>query len=861
MAINAKDIAYEEDILRDPHSLKNWWYYLDFKADAAQEVRNLIYERALRILPRSYKLWLKYLNERMNAVKDLCVTDVAYQKVNNCFERSLAHMHKFPRIWKEYLTFMMKQKLLNATRHAFDSALGALPITQHLQWIWPLYLTFAQESNVPETACRVFRRYLKVESNDKEEFIKYLKKAAKLDQAALVLAEIVNDEDYVSTHGKSRHDLWTELLTLIVKNPSKIKSMDVEAVIRGGIRRFSHEVGNLWTSLADYYIRMGHFEKARDIYEEGINTVSTVRDFSLIFDAYSQYEESMLAAKMEAAEQDDDGDAEDLEAAETEIDLRMFRLEQLMRRQPLLLSSVLLRQNPHNVKEWQKRINLFCEGELADPGKAIMTYTDAVTTVDPQKATGKPHALWVSFARFYEKHGDMDNTRVIFEKGANINYKTVEDLANLWCEYAEFELRHKKIVRARDVLAKACVVPKKEVRAFKKGGVDRMPVQQRLYKSTKLWSFYADLEEVVGDLQSVKTVYETIVDIKVATPALILAYAQIMEEHKYFEDSFRVYEKGIALFKHPHVHPIWIAYLRKFITRYKGTKIERVRDLFEQAVDGCEAKESLHLYLLYAKFEEEHGLLKRAMDVYNRACEACAPEDKQKTYFIYVSRCGEFFGVTKTREIYEQAIQKLGDKDLKPVCMRYAALEKRLGEVDRARAVYVYGAQFCDPRNHADYWTTWHEFEVHHGNQDTFKEMLRVKRTVTAQYSQANLMTANVSAATSAAKPKDDMAALEQEAAEEAQRNSAAEQAKNLEAQQATAQAAAAEANPEEIDLDADSDEDSDEAPAAKKGSGDIQDVEEQKVPDAVFMAASSTNEKMGARERFKRKQPEQSVE
>jgi pre-mRNA-splicing factor SYF1 len=43
--------------------------------------------------------------------------------------------------------------------------------------------------------------YLKLEANDKEEFIKYLRKAGKLDQAAQVLAEIVNDEDYVSTHG------------------------------------------------------------------------------------------------------------------------------------------------------------------------------------------------------------------------------------------------------------------------------------------------------------------------------------------------------------------------------------------------------------------------------------------------------------------------------------------------------------------------------------------------------------------------------------------------------------------------------------------------------------------------------------
>lgn len=607
----------------------------------------------------------------------------------------------------------MKQKLISHTRHTFDRALCALPITQHLKWIWPLYLTFVQEANVPETACRVFRRYLKIEQGDKEEFIKYLKKASRLDQAAQVLAEIVNDESHVSTQGKSKHDLWTELLTLIVKNPHQIKSMDVEAIIRGGIRQFSHEVGNLWTSLADYYIRMGHFERARDIYEEGINTVSTVRDFSLIFDAYTQYEESMLAAKMEAAEavggDDEDDDNEDLE---TEIDLRMYRLESLMKRQPILLSSVLLRQNPHNVKEWHKRIGLFCEGELADPGKAIVTYTDAVTTVDPQKASGKPHTLWVSFAKFYEKHGDLENARVIFEKSTTVNYKTVEDLATLWCEYAEFELRHKKYNRAREVLKKACTVPRKEVRVFRKGGADRIPVQERLYKSTKLWAFYADMEESIGTLESAKVVYETTIDIKVATPLLILNYASLMEEHKYFEDSFRVYEKGIDLFDFPHVYPIWVAYIRKFMTRFKGAKVERTRDLFEQAVDGCPAKESLHLYLMYAKFEEDYGLLKRAMDIYNRATDACAQEDKLKMYYIYISRCGEFFGVTKTREIYDKAVKQLSDKDLKPICVRYAALEKRLGEIDRARSIYVYGSQFCDPRIHADYWKDWHDFEV-----------------------------------------------------------------------------------------------------------------------------------------------------
>lgn len=38
---------------------------------------------------------------------------------------------------------------------------------------------------------------------------------------------------------------------------------------------------------------------------------------------------------------------------------RLARLEHLMARRPELLSSVMLRQNPHNVHEWHKRVKLF----------------------------------------------------------------------------------------------------------------------------------------------------------------------------------------------------------------------------------------------------------------------------------------------------------------------------------------------------------------------------------------------------------------------------------------------------------------------------------------------------------------------
>ena len=56
------------------------------------------------------------------------------------------------------------------------------------------------------------------------------------------------------------------------------------------------------------------------------------------------------------------------------------------------------------------------------------------------------------------------------------------------------------------------------------------------------------------------------------------------QDHKFWEDSFKVYERAVALFKYPHVKDIWQAYLNHFVQRYGGTKLERARDMFEQAL-------------------------------------------------------------------------------------------------------------------------------------------------------------------------------------------------------------------------------------------------------------------------------------
>ena len=50
------DLLYEEELLRNPYSLKMWWRYLEARRDAPAQKRYILYERALKALPVSYKV-------------------------------------------------------------------------------------------------------------------------------------------------------------------------------------------------------------------------------------------------------------------------------------------------------------------------------------------------------------------------------------------------------------------------------------------------------------------------------------------------------------------------------------------------------------------------------------------------------------------------------------------------------------------------------------------------------------------------------------------------------------------------------------------------------------------------------------
>nr|GEX04728.1 hypothetical protein [Tanacetum cinerariifolium] len=82
-------------------------------------------------------------------------------------------------------------------------------------------------------------------------------------------------------------------------------------------------------------------------------------------------------------------------------------------------------------------------------------------------------------------------------------------------------------------------------------------------------------------------------------------------------------------------------------------------------------------------------------------------------YEIYIACAAEIYGGPETQEIYEQPISSEGlpEKDAMMICIELA-----------------------DPRFDGDLWKKWHESEVNHGNEDTFRGMLRIKRSVSSRH-------------------------------------------------------------------------------------------------------------------------------
>ena len=369
-------------------------------------------------------------------------------------------------------------------------------------------------------------------------------------------------------------------------------------------------------------------------------------------------------------------------------ELSIKKVESLIERRDVLLNSCLLRQTPNDVSLWTERLDILEKDEQA----YLRTFHECLLTIDPFKSDGKLSSIWIRFATHYEKKRLISQANKIYWKAISSTLKSTEEYVTLWVSWIEMTLRLGSYKDALE-LVRYPLSPTLSDR------------RNNLISSNRLWSLMVDIELNFGTRDSVRQCYQRMIDLSVITPLNLINFALYMYENKAFEESFRILERGLTMFKWPALNAIWINYLTLFKDRYKDKKIERMRDLFERVLDECPEDKRLFYYTLYSEYEEEFGLLNHAIEILDRLTDECVEEDKQRAYETFIAKVSSYLGITRTRPIYEKAMENFKGKLFILFGLRYAKLEKKLGEIDRARQIFNYLGPMVDPElDHHQFW-------------------------------------------------------------------------------------------------------------------------------------------------------------
>ncbi|CUM64590.1 uncharacterized protein PRCAT00002198001 [Priceomyces carsonii] len=774
--IDGSDIPFEYEILKQPNNFDNWLSYYRFKEsqpNTSLEAKVFLLERAVRQFPRSYKFWSTYLE----LVTESSVNPV---EVLELFERSLQLLYTAPILWLKYLQFLLKQEDVTHTRRTFNRALISLPVTQH-GIIWPLYIRFADRIG-GKTGYLTYTKYLSYATEDALRGIAYRKDELELNIYSIMkkifefghwresskLFEHVwnNFENY---HGISVSK-WSFLLeyldSFVEMDPKNESNMYFESLASRGINLFPDQMGKIYIKCANYFIKRENFEKADHYFNEGIQKSFTIQDFALIFDAFADFEEERISnLSLELEDQPSNISLND------ELECRMNFLEHLIDQRAVLLNDAMLRKDSNNLDVWFERVELFKSRNALN--KALSTYAQGLSSINPLKSHSllqDPNHLlpefWISYAKEYSERNDFNTASLVFSKSVKSQYQTPEELVQIYIEWSKLYLVGGDEDKAIEIIETALALPpnSKET-SYNDASVD---VHLRIHKSINLWAFYLDLlESLVDNSEEVKKIerviesYETVMNLKIATPMTVLQYGDFLERFGFFERAFGVYEKGIKAFKDTKIqYEIWSIYLAKVIER--NLDIERIRDIFDDCLNvfhpgahsGCPPKYCRPIFEMYSKIEREHGSLDRSILVLKKCIERLTVglsspnlskadrekllNDKIDIYFLLVARVETLNDKAEVRKIYEDA---LSDKQLKlsgviSLGRSFIALESKLKEFARVRQLFKFLSSLGSPGSVVmlTVWDDWENFELNHGNESTFKEMLRYKRTIQSKF-------------------------------------------------------------------------------------------------------------------------------
>ncbi|CAG8384746.1 unnamed protein product [Penicillium salamii] len=290
---------------------------------------------------------------------------------------------------------------------------------------------------------------------------------------------------------------------------------------------------------------------------------------------------------------------------------------------------------------------------------------------------------WIKWARFEEEYGTSDLVREVY--GAAIE-TLGEDFMDekLFASYARFEAKLKEYERARAIF---------------KYALDRLPRS----KSMVLHKAYTTFEKQFGDREGVEDVvlskrrvqYEELLKENPRNYDTWIDLARLEELSGDTERVRDIYERAIAQIPPSQEKRHWrrYIYLWIFYAVYEEMEMEepeRARQIYQECLKMIPHKKFTFakVWLMKARFEIRQMELQAARKTLGIAIGMCP---KDKLFRCYIELEQQLLEFTRCRTLFEKQLE--WNPASAQAWLRFAQLERDLGDFDRTRAIYELGIE------------------------------------------------------------------------------------------------------------------------------------------------------------------------
>ncbi|KAI4538113.1 hypothetical protein MG293_011516 [Ovis ammon polii] len=331
---------------------------------------------------------------------------------------------------------------------------------------------------------------------------------------------------------------------------------------------------------------------------------------------------------------------------------------------------------------------------------------------------------WIKYAQWEESLKEIQRARSIYERALDVDYRNI----TLWLKYAEMEMKNRQVNHARNIWDRAITT---------------------LPRVNQFWYKYTYMEEMLGNVAGARQVFERWMEWRPEEQAwhsyinFELRYKEVdrartiyeryilwMEKHGYFAHARKVYERAVEFFGDEHMDEHLYVAFAKFEENQK--EFERVRVIYKYALDRISKQEAQELFKNYTIFEKKFGDRRGIEDIivskrrFQYEEEVKANPHNYDAWFDYLRLVESDAEAETVREVYERAIANVPPVQEKRHWKRYIYLwinyalyeELEAKDPERTRQVYQASLELIPHKKFtfAKMWLLYAQFEIRQKN-------------------------------------------------------------------------------------------------------------------------------------------------